>query len=118
MIFEEMSVNNLQKYCKLFNIKLTNADGSRKLKNDLIKSLNSNKSTSQLVKRGTKRTTRSSSIKTIRGGSKSRIGSRRGSRSKSRRGSRRGNRVRCNKCLKMSSNIRENICNTCLNEFS
>ena len=93
MTFEEMTVSELQKHCNSLNIKLTKADGSRKLKSDLIRSLNSNKSVTHLAEGGARRRRKSSKK------SSKRRGSRRGSRrsSRSRRGSRKVSRRHSNR---------------------
>ena len=90
MAIEEMTVTELQKHCNSLNIKLTKADGSRKLKKDLIKSLSSSKSASHLIDGGTRRRRRQSTKKSSkRRGSSRKVSRKRRSRKSSRKVSRR-----------------------------
>ena len=52
---ENLTVIELKQKCKSLNIKLSKSDGTPKLKNDLIKSLSSTKSTN-LINGGSKKT--------------------------------------------------------------
>ena len=66
MAIEDMTVAQLKKECKLLNIKLTKADGSQKLKSDLIKSLSSSNASHNVVEGGARRRRRKSTKKSSR----------------------------------------------------